>query len=286
MWFVDCCKTNCELGVLMAGLSFCEPLRAPQRCGMVELPKVSIILPSYNEAENIVPLVRALRGSVTVPHEILVMDDDSRDGTGYLAQKVFAEDSCVTVHIRQGHPGLANSIREGIERGRGEKVLVMVTNFKHDPALTPLLLHVSECADIVMGSRFCAGGNMEYKLRYVLSLVYNWFIRLVLRTQVQDNLFGYFIMEREKLMKLPLDRIFYGYGDYFFRLLWYGQHQGYSIIEIPAFCRSIQGDEVKWHNVKVFVRYTREVLRLWMVAMRHRRGRKRGSGPAVTSPRS
>ena len=95
----------------------------------------------------------------------------------------------------------------------------MDTDFTHDPAEIPKLLHVGEVYDIVSGSRFCAGGSMQDTQHYLSSLAYNWMIRLVLRTQIQDNLGGYFTMRREKLRQLPLDLIFCGYGDYFFRLL-------------------------------------------------------------------
>jgi len=227
-------------------------------------PKVSIVLASYNEAENVVPLIRALRHAVPVSHEIFLMDDDSPDGTARIAQEAFADDPCVHVCVRTQNRGFANSIRDGIERARGDKLLVMDTDFNHDPATAPLLIDISEFTDIASASRFCAGGGMEDRRRYLLSLFYNWFLRLLLRTQVQDNLFGYFVMRRDKLLALPLDQIFYGYGDYFFRLLWFAQRSKYSIIEIPAYCGARHGGVSKANMPRVFARYTREVARLWL----------------------
>jgi len=237
-------------------------------------PKVSVVLASYNEVENVVPLIRALRRCVSEPHEILLMDDDSPDGTAAVAEAAFGDDPRVRVCVRKAHRGFANSIRDGIERARGEKLLVMDSDFNHDPATAPLLIGISEFTDIASASRFCAGGGMEDRRRYLLSFFYNWFLRLLLRTRVQDNLFGYFVMRREKLLALPLDQIFYGYGDYFFRLLWFAQRSKYSIIEIPAYCGARHGGVSKTDMPRVFLRYTREVARLWL------KGDAIDSGPA------
>jgi len=65
-------------------------------------------------------------------------------------------------------------------------------------------------------------------------LVYNWMLRIILRTQIQDNLGGYYTISLQNLKRLPYDKIFYGYGEYFFRLLHYAQKNGMTLVEVPA----------------------------------------------------
>jgi dolichol-phosphate mannosyltransferase len=202
--------------------------------------KVSVILPTYNEAGNIVGLVEDILRYFPpdVEPEILIVDDDSPDRTCQVAKNAFAANRNVRVILRTEDRGFAKSIRAGIEQATGELVIVMDTDFTHNPVEIPRMLHIARVYDIVSGSRFCAGGNMQDRNHYLASLAYNWLLRLVLHTQVQDNVGGYFVMKREKILSLPLDEIFFGYGEYFFRLLYFAQRYGFKVIEIPAVYRN------------------------------------------------
>ncbi|HSM05497.1 MAG TPA: glycosyltransferase [Longimicrobiales bacterium] len=196
---------------------------------------LSIILPTYNEAENIVPLVRALMSEVPkgLTYEIIVVDDDSPDGTFQAVRDAFPGPPVVSV-LRTEDRGLARSIRAGMERSTGKLVLVMDTDFTHDPGLLPTMLHLGRAYDVVVGSRFCPGGGMQDVPHYLASMAYNWMLRVLLRTQIQDSLSGFFTIRRGTLERLPFDEIFFGYGDYFFRLLFYVQRRGASVIEMPV----------------------------------------------------
>jgi dolichol-phosphate mannosyltransferase len=197
---------------------------------------VSIVLPTYNESGNIVGLIEEIIRRIPPgwAHEIIVVDDNSPDGTYDLVRGTFAGNAAVVPVLRTTDRGFARSIRTGIERATGDQILVMDTDFTHDPVEIPRLLHVAQVYDIVSGSRFSPGGNMQDRPHYLASLAYNWLMRILLRTQVQDNLGGYFTMSRRKLLSLPLDAIFFGYGDYFFRLLFFAQRARLTIVEIPA----------------------------------------------------
>jgi dolichol-phosphate mannosyltransferase len=201
--------------------------------------RASVILPTYNEAGNIVDLIGEILRNFPpdVEPEILVVDDDSPDKTCEVARKAFDGNPNVRVILRTEDHGFAKSIRTGIEQATGELVIVMDSDFTHDPVEIPRMLHIARVYDIVSGSRFCAGGNMQDRSHYLASLAYNWLLRILLHTQVQDNLGGYFVMKREKLLSLPQDEIFYGYGEYFFRLLYFAQRRGLKVIEIPAVYR-------------------------------------------------
>jgi dolichol-phosphate mannosyltransferase len=226
--------------------------------------KASVILPTYNEAGNIVGLVEEILANFPpdVKPEILIVDDDSPDKTYEVAKKTFATNRSVRVILRTEDRGFAKSIRAGIEQATGDLVIVMDTDFTHDPVEIPRMLHVARVYDIVSGSRFCAGGNMQDKKHYLTSLAYNWLLRVLLHTQVQDNLGGYFVMKREKILSLPLDKIFYGYGEYFFRLLYFAQRLGLRVVEIPAIYRVRTYGSSKSNFLKMLISYSRAAILL------------------------
>lgn len=226
--------------------------------------KVSVILPTYNEAGNIVELVECVERHIPPDwdREIVVVDDNSPDQTYRVVCEAFKTDAAVVPILRTSDRGLAKAIRAGIAKSSGERILVMDTDFTHDPAEIPRILHVALVYDIVSGSRFCAGGRMQDTHHYLASLVYNWLIRLVLRTQVQDNLGGFFVIDRPKLEVLPFDRIFFGYGDYYFRLLHYAQRYGLSIVEVPTYYGSRHAGTSKSNFTRLLFSYTRALLAL------------------------
>ncbi len=226
--------------------------------------KVSVVLPTYNEADNIVGLVKMIVANIPDEwqHEIIVVDDNSPDGTLEVVQRAFGEDSKVIPILRVTDRGLAKSIRAGLERAQGDHLVIMDTDFTHDPAEIPKMLHLGRVANIVVGSRFCAGGAMEDVPHYLFSLFYNWFIRVVLRTQIQDNLSGFLLIDRDSLLQLPFDRIFFGYGDYCFRLLHYAQKRNLSLLEIPVKYRTRQKGQSKSVFWKLFFSYTRALIKL------------------------
>ena len=75
---------------------------------------------------------------------------------------------------------------------------------------------------------------MRDSTHYFFSMGYNWVLRLLIHTQVQDNLGGYFAARREMILSLPMDEIFFGYGEYYFRLLHFVQKMGHTVVELPA----------------------------------------------------
>lgn len=200
------------------------------------MQRVSVILPTYNESGNIVTLVNGVLAAIPAHFsaEVIVVDDNSPDGTYAQVKECFADNPSVVPILRTQDRGFAKSIRAGLEAATGERVIVMDSDLTHDPVEIPRLLHVGEIYDIVSGSRFCAGGRMSDTGHYVASMLYNWILRLLLRTQLQDNLGGYYTAYRSELIKLPLDDIFFGYGEYYFRLLHFAQRSGLSVVEIPA----------------------------------------------------
>jgi dolichol-phosphate mannosyltransferase len=225
---------------------------------------VSVILPTYNEAKNIVPLIEAILevASLDQEVEIIVVDDNSPDGTHRIVQSRYLNQKSVRCLLRTEDRGFAKSIREGIDAASGEVIVVMDSDFTHEPKEIPKMLHIEKTFDLVTGSRFCAGGNMQDKAHYLASFCFNLWLRIILHTQLQDNLGGYFCINKQKLLQLPLNKIFYGYGDYYFRLLYYAQKNSLSVVEIPCHYKTRKQGTSKSSFIKMLFQYTIGAVRL------------------------
>jgi dolichol-phosphate mannosyltransferase len=237
--------------------------------------KTSVILPTYNERDNIVELVQAIHqhlGAGGFDYEVVIVDDDSPDGTADVVGQTFGDDSRVKLHVRTEERGLATALRYGAEHSQGEVLVFMDTDFNHDPAMIPQLVKFLEYYDVVIGSRFVMRGGMEDSTRYKFSFIYNLGLRLLFGTRVWDNLSGFFAIYRNKLLELNLDQIFYGYGDYFIRLLMVGWKRGWRMLEIPVFYRLRKHGHSKTQFVNILMQYTAAILklraRLWFGRMR------------------
>lgn len=237
--------------------------------------KTSIILPTYKERDNIVELVQAIHRNLEPDgfnYEVIIVDDNSPDGTAELVRAVFGGDSRVKLHVRIYERGLASALRYGAEHSDGEVLVFMDTDFNHDPVVIPQLVKFLEYYDVVIGSRFVMRGGMEDRVRYVSSFVYNLGLRFLFGTRVWDNLSGFFAIYRNKLLELELDQIFYGYGDYFIRLLVVGWRRGWHMLEIPVFYRLRMHGHSKTQFLSIFTQYTAAIfrlrLKLWIGRMR------------------
>jgi len=229
---------------------------------------VSIILPTFNEEGNIARIIKCLceqMEGIEKKFEILVMDDNSEDGTVTEVRNAFLEDERINVVIRDPkNRGLAFAIREGIEKSKGEYVLMMDTDFNHDPEVTGKMVSISKYYDIVSGSRFTTGGGMDSHFRWWCSLIFNLWIRVLLSLPTQDNLAGFYCIKKEKLFELNFDEIFRNYGDYFFRMLYLARNKEFTILEIPVWYRNRSHGVSKTPFLKTLLLYTTESLKLKM----------------------
>lgn len=239
------------------------------QCGNNQHPPpsvvTSIVLPTYNERGNIVELIQTIHHHLEKQmfnYEIVVVDDNSPDNTAEVVRATFGNDQRVKVHVRTQERGLASALRYGAEHSCGEVLVFMDTDFNHDPAMIPQLIKFLEYYDVVIGSRFVMRGGMEDSTRYLFSFIYNLGLRFLFGTRVWDNLSGFFAIYRSRLYELDLDRIFYGYGDYFIRLLMVGWRRGWRMLEVPVFYRLRPHGHSKTQFLNVFVRYTWAILKL------------------------
>jgi dolichol-phosphate mannosyltransferase len=209
------------------------------------LPGAWLILPTYNEAENIEALVRAAHAQLEtrgVEHTILVVDDGSPDGTGIIAERVAQELAPVRVLNRPGKQGLGRAYVAGfaiaLEAG-AELVLEMDSDFSHDPADLPRLIAASEAADLVLGSRYVPGGGITEwgPLRRLLSRGGSAYARILLGVPVRDLTGGFKCFHRRVLEAIDLEHVHAdGYG-FQIELTYKAVKAGFTVAEVPILFR-------------------------------------------------
>ena len=211
------------------------------------LSRILVIIPTYNEVENLRPIVQRVRTSVPAAH-ILIADDNSPDGTGRLADDLAAADDHLHVLHRLGKEGLGAAYLAGFAWGieAGYDVLVeMDADGSHQPEQLPDLLAAMVDADLVLGSRWVKGGRVVNwpKSRELLSRAGNLWARIALGIPLRDATGGYRVFRRETLLGLGLDDV--ASAGYCFQvdLAWRALKAGYRVVEVPiTFVERERGD--------------------------------------------
>lgn len=237
----------------------------------------SLILPTYNEKGNIILLISEIivaLDSEKIDFEIIVVDDNSPDGTAQAVKDNFAGNDRVKLFIRMEERGLATALLFGIRKATGDTIVLMDTDFNHDPRTLPQLIEFQKYYDIVIGSRFVLGGGMEDRLRYYLSSIYTIWLGFFLGIHIKDKLSGFFSIKKEKLDELDIDSIFHGYGDFFIRLLLKAQKYQYRMLEVPTFYQLRPAGESKTDFISIFIKYTISSVKIFFSKDRWVRARK------------
>lgn len=208
-----------------------------------------IILPTYNEAGNIAAMVEALGPKLTRDDDrILIVDDNSPDGTGRIADDIAAHNPKVQVIHRRKKEGLGPAYLEGFHAalaGGADLVVQMDADFSHDPAYLPRLLAASEIADLVIGSRYVPGGGVTEwgQVRRLLSRGGSLYSRTILRVPVRDMTGGFKCFRREVLETIDLDEVAASGYSFQVEMTWRVAQAGFSIMEVPiTFRERQQGD--------------------------------------------
>jgi len=236
---------------------------------------ISVILPTYNERENIVPLVAAIDAVIIQSHEIIVVDDDSPDGTSDVVSRMIESGRVPALKLktRLADRGLTKSLREGIALATGDTIIWMDCDFSMPPEVIPrLLAKIGEGSDIAVGSRFVKGGQAKKGVgisdtreslpAILLSSLLNVLLRLVLHWSFRDWTSGFIAVRREVLQRIRLSG---DYGEYFMDLMFRAILLGYRIVEIPYVCAPRRAGESKTApNARVLLK--RGVKYLWMTA--------------------
>jgi len=236
--------------------------------------QLTIVIPTYNEVENIGSLIDALFSLGLPDLRLLVVDDNSPDGTAdAAAHSGEAHAGSVAVLRRSGKLGLGTAYIEGFRRALNEGAQAigqMDADFSHAPEYLPGFLQALESCDMVFGSRYVPGGGLDPRwtpARRMLSRFGNVYSRAILRLSVLDTTGGYRVWRRETLAAMPLEQI--RSNGYIFQveMAYVADRLGFKPVELPIYF-----EDRRYGRSKMSLRIQVEAaLRVWQVARTHRR---------------
>jgi dolichol-phosphate mannosyltransferase len=234
----------------------------PGSTALPEVDRVLVIVPTYNEARNLPEIVPAiLRESTRI--EVLVVDDNSPDGTGQMAATMAAENPRVHVLHRQAKEGLGRAyiagFRWALERGYGA-ICEMDADFSHDPKFLPRFLDAIVDADLVLGSRYATGVNViNWPIsRLLLSLGANFYARVITGLPLTDSTGGFKCFRRQVLAAIDFDKVKSNGYAFQIEMSFRAWKKGFKLKEIPI----IFHDRVEGQS-KMSKKIVREAI--WMV---------------------
>jgi dolichol-phosphate mannosyltransferase len=233
-------------------------------------PQISIVLPTYNEAGNIEELIdRTLQALGDYPGgvEVVVVDDDSPDGTWQLVAKKGETDARVRLIHRTGEKGLTSAISRGIHEARGQWVGWMDCDFSMPPEEWPRLADaLANGAGMAVGSRYVpGGGDVAHSFTgRLFSRIINVWAGLILDWSIKDYTSGFILGRREVFDHIDLRG---DYGEYCIDMLYRAKRAGFTIRELPYLCIPRESGESKtatdvWGYLSRGVNYITTVLRL------------------------
>jgi dolichol-phosphate mannosyltransferase len=235
--------------------------------------QLSVVVPTYNEAENLPPLVQSLFDLGLPGLKVLIVDDNSPDGSGDIADQLSQKYAgCVEVLHRPGKLGLGTAYIAGftrVLREGAEAVAQMDADFSHPPQLLPLLLEALKECDVAMGSRYVPGGSVDRQWpfwRKGLSAFGNYYARLILGLPIRDATGGFRLWRRETLLGMPLERVHSQGYAFQIEMAYIAHRLGYRFIEVPFYFA-----DRKWGHSKMSFRIQREAaIRVWQLLYEYR----------------
>ena len=206
------------------------------------MPKTMVVLPTYNEAENLPLMVEALLALPVDNLDLLIVDDDSPDGTGLLADELAGEfPGRIYVLHRAEKTGLGPAYRAGFKQAialGADYIIQMDSDFSHQPQYIPeMLAQIERGADMVIGSRFVRGGSVDSSWGLYRKLLSWWanriYVPTILGIPIHDATAGYRLWRRETLIGLDLERIQSSGYVFQVEMVYVALRLGYRVVEIP-----------------------------------------------------
>lgn len=244
---------------------------------------ITSVIPTYNEAENLPQLVSAL---FTLPLDlhVLIVDDNSPDGTGRIADELAQRDNRVNVLHRKDKLGLRSAYLDGFRRvidEGGEAILQMDADFSHDPNKIPEMVRKLESCDVVLGSRYVPGGAVDKNWpvwRKNLSAFANFYARTILGLPQRDITTGFRLWRRETLLGMPFNRIQSNGYIFLVEMVYLAFCLKYKIGEVPIYFA-----DRRFGTSKMSLRIQAEAaLRVWFVKWNFRDLYKAGEKARVS----
>ncbi len=218
------------------------------------MPRALICMPTYNESENLRPIVQAIHAVVPETH-ILVIDDNSPDGTGDIADELAERDERIHVLHRTEKAGLGQAYIAGFKwalEHEYERIVEMDADFSHQPKYLPEMIGQLDNYDVVVGSRYVAGGGTEDwgLIRKIISRGGGTYARMILGLDVQDLTAGFVAWRAQTLQNIGFEDV--EASGYVFQIdMKYRAHKkGYKILEVPiVFPDRIAGESKMSPNI-------------------------------------
>ena len=236
--------------------------------------KLIVVIPTYNEADNLAAITAELLALGLDDMRILVVDDNSPDGTGKIADELAARhpDRFFVLH-RQGTPGLGLSYLDGFRRALdmgAEAIVQMDADFSHSPQYIPQLLEILPTADVVVGSRYVQGGQLDQHWSWWRRFLSWWanavYTRLILGLSVRDGTAGFKLWRRSALEGIDLNRIQSNGYVFQVEMAYVSERLGYTIVEVPIYFEDRRIGQSKM-SIPVKVE---AAMRTWEIRRRHR----------------
>lgn len=235
--------------------------------------QTTVVIPTYNEAENLPRLAAALFSLALPDLRLLVVDDNSPDGTGNIADELAATSAGrLSVLHREGKLGLGTAYIRGfswaIEHG-AQAVGQMDADFSHPPELIPKLMDALNNCDVAMGSRYIPGGAVDVRWplwRKGLSAFGNLYARAILGIPVRDVTGGYRLWRRKTLQAMPLDRVRSNGYAFQVEMAYIACRLGFHAVEVPFYFADRQ-----WgHSKMSFAIQQEAAMRVWQLLSEYR----------------
>jgi dolichol-phosphate mannosyltransferase len=200
-------------------------------------PVVTVITPVFNERRNLAENVSRIKGvlsSRSAPFELVIVDDNSPDGSGMLADELAEEYGFIKVLHRPERRGLGTAYKDGFALAEGDFIVSMDSDLSHDPRYLPTMLREAENADIVIGSRFVEGGMIVGRSiwRDILSIFANRMIRMLTRASIRDWTSGLRVYRRTAWETI-MPRVNCDKWDFQFESLYKAVEEGLRVRETP-----------------------------------------------------
>lgn len=223
---------------------------------------VSVVLPCLNESASIKNLIEQILKIDSFYKEIVVVDDGSSDGTDQIVESLTKLDSNVILVQTGRRLGLAESILLGISKAKHRYIAVMDTDGMHNPVyLTHMVEESKKITGMVIASRYVAGGGMKGALYPHLSSLVNKIVKEITKSQINDQLCGYFVSERDLLLAIPPE-YFRGFGEYFIRIIGHLENNGKRIQEIGTLHEVRAGGKRKSKRLRMLTMYVKTAIQV------------------------
>ena len=207
---------------------------------------ISVIMPTFNEAGNLPKLIERTEKTLKKEFEIIVVDDNSPDGTSEVVKVLQKEKSWLNLITRVNERGLPSAIKRGIKEAKGEIVAWLDCGLDMPPEKIPEMMTYIPDWDIVVGSTFVKGAKDDRgSITSIFSRIINLFGQLFLDKEITDFTSGFLVAKKEAVEKTIFDGT---HGTYFIGLLYRAKKQGYKIKEVAYRLEPRQYGESKIHN--------------------------------------